>query len=83
MFTQCTNLKTVILNGHLEEVGECTFGLADLAGNGDIPMVTNSAVHIYCTGGKETFRTACGDHTLGDIGIESEGQICDLTSQSM
>ena len=86
VFTQCPKLDTVILNGQLKEVGECTFGLADLAGNGDgdIPMVTNSAVHIYCTGGKETFMEACGKLNLAnDIGIESEGQICDLTSQSM
>ena len=84
VFTQCPELDTVILEGHLEEVGKCTFGLADLAGNGDIPMVTNSAVHIYCTGGKETFIEACGNLNLAnDIGIANEDQIKDLASQSM
>ena len=80
VFTRCINLETVELNGSLNEVGECTFGLVDFTGTGDIPMVTNSDVKIYCTGGLTAFKEACDNHNLKDIGIADENQICDLIS---
>ena len=75
VFIQCTNLKTVILNGHLEEVGECAFALLKNPGSLDFEVELNSDVFIYCTEGPDAFMTACGDHTLEDIGIASKDQI--------
>ena len=79
-FTQCTSLETVTLNGCLEEVGECAFALLKNPGSLDFEVELNSDVLIYCTEGLNAFMTACGDHTLKDIGIANENQICGLSS---